>query len=316
MTNEERIPLMAIKAEWKTIMLKKTVQRKTSRRKFKNFKNDLHIAMHGDINAIQDACHSLENASANNFLSQEISSNVWENGKMLGDLHRSTVQTLDPMEVASKPSAIEEFKVRYKPVLQKAIDEFSESIHQAKDALGRQQNAQEYIGEVEESLQRLRGSGSVLNLLDSPFRLVRKTSDIHQFLRQFSSGNYVDRDGNPVRIVYRGKSSGTVKFDPLLIREALYNLVTDAINYTPGRPLYVSLGKSGGMIRIGVTSEGRKLTADEIKKIGRMRFTSAPQDPKRGWGKIAARRFLLMHDGELEVGNSRIGPKLTALLPA
>jgi len=139
--------------------------------------------------------------------------------------------------------------------------------------------------------------------------------DFDAFMKRFLAQDFVDRDGNPVTVVRRGKRIGELSFDTDLTSRALYNLVTDAYNHTPGRPLYVTYGRKDGHVYTNVTNEGPKLNPAELAKIGRERFTRAWHDPKRGYGKISARLLMEAQGGTFRARNSGIGPMLSLSLP-
>lgn len=147
--------------------------------------------------------------------------------------------------------------------------------------------------------------------------IVRKSpGNIYHFLKGFSSQTLVDRDGNPVKIVFRGKNLGAVEYDEALLSRSVFNLVTDTLNHTPGRPIFVTLKRKKGQVAINVTNQGPKLKPEEIAKIGRVRFTRAWQDPRRGYGKISTRLLTEAQGGKFKAANSRIGPMLSITLPA
>jgi|GEM_PF-2135113 len=139
--------------------------------------------------------------------------------------------------------------------------------------------------------------------------------NIHKFLKRYTGRDFVDREDNPVEVVYRGKDMGKIDYDPELLGRGVYNLITDAYNHTPGRPVYVTLNQKGRHVEINVTNEGPPLKPEEIEKIGRVRFTRAMHDPKRGYGKISTRLMTEAQGGTFKAGNSRIGPRLTIRLP-
>ena len=160
---------------------------------------------------------------------------------------------------------------------------------------------------------RDRFPASQLGKLPEP---ILRPVNIHGFLKSFSAQKLVDRNGNPVKVVLKGKDIGNAAADPGFLHRGMSNLVTDALNHTPGRPITVELSKKGGHIAIDVTNKGPKLLPEEIGKIGRVRFTRAMHDPNRGFGKISTRILTEAQGGRFEVGNSRIGPKLSIHLPA
>ncbi|MBN1940648.1 MAG: sensor histidine kinase [Candidatus Diapherotrites archaeon] len=138
--------------------------------------------------------------------------------------------------------------------------------------------------------------------------------NLYRDLRDYLSQSFVDREGKPVKVIFKGTNIGDVRFDQALLRRGLFNLVTDALNHSPGRPIYVTLKASNGRATINVTNHGKKLKPSEIAKIGRVRFTRAWHDPRRGYGKISTRILTEAQGGSFHAGNSRIGPMLSIRL--
>jgi len=153
------------------------------------------------------------------------------------------------------------------------------------------------------------------NQLGRKINILMGPRDLNKFIKKFSRQELVDREGNSVKVLFRGKDVGLVKFDGKLLRRSLDNLVTDALNHTPGRPIFVTLSKRNGHVAINVTNRGPKLKPSEIAKIGQVRFTRAWHDQKRGYGKISTRLLTEAQGGTFKAGNSKIGPMLTITLP-
>ena len=122
-----------------------------------------------------------------------------------------------------------------------------------------------------------------------------------------------DREGRPVEVKVLGKDA-RAPVDRGFVQSSLANLLTDSINHTPGRPIFVRVGQRGKHAYISVTSQGNPLTREEKKKIGMVRYTRS-QDPNRGWGKIAVRTRTEKQGGKFAVGNSKIGPRLEMRFP-
>jgi signal transduction histidine kinase len=131
--------------------------------------------------------------------------------------------------------------------------------------------------------------------------------------RDYTKGRVLDREGNPVKIVLRGKHA-FANIDPRLVKSSLANLLTDAINHTPGGTIFVNVEPAGGKAILSVTSKGKSLTRAEISKIGNVRY-SRSKNPNRGWGKISVRKNTEAQRGLFTVGNSKIGPKLAMVFP-
>lgn len=163
-------------------------------------------------------------------------------------------------------------------------------------------------------LQKQQFSSSKLGLPVSDLMSARET-DLYAFFSKWSKQEFKDRDGVPVRIVLKGKPIPRIKIDLDLLQRTIYNIITDAINHTPGRPVYITLKRKKGRIFISVTNEGKKLTPEEMRKIGRERYSRRLDDPRRGYGKIMVRLGAETMGGQFHVGNSSIGPLLEVSFP-
>ena len=171
------------------------------------------------------------------------------------------------------------------------------------------------VGYVKEFL-----SGFPAKDIGRKIKVNSRAQSILGFMRLFSRGRFVDRRGKQVNVVFRPRDVSAleainVHFDEKLLHRGLYNLVTDAISHSPGRPIQISLTRRNGQVAINVTNHGRKLTPQEIAKIGHVRFTRSRGDPRRGYGKMSTRMLTEAQGGTFRAGNSRIGPKLTVTMP-
>jgi|GEM_PF-2666560 len=161
--------------------------------------------------------------------------------------------------------------------------------------------------------------------------------DLHRELRGYSRERHVDRNGRSVKVRYRGKNVGRVSLDPhLFFNCALDNLVEDAIMHGDrNTPVTIELEKKRGKVLVHVTNQGPKLSPEDLEAIGQKRWTTHPEDPKRGWGKVSANLIMEAHGkamklpgGGLQVENHTVGvrrkgkvfkrhhgPRLTLVLP-
>jgi hypothetical protein len=134
--------------------------------------------------------------------------------------------------------------------------------------------------------------------------------DLTGFFKAWSRRKFTDQDGNEVKIIFRGRKVPQVLGSIDLLERAAFNLVTDAINHTPGRPVYVTVTSHNGLVYLNVTNAGRKLSEREMAMIGRVRYSRRMDDPRRGYGKILVRKAAEAMGMRFTKGNSRIGPLL------
>ncbi|MDD4984002.1 MAG: ATP-binding protein [Candidatus ainarchaeum sp.] len=172
--------------------------------------------------------------------------------------------------------------------------------------------------DIDESLELYKSHFSIdklgLPISAGPYSL--QEENLYDFFSKWSKREFRDRDGQKVDVIFRGRPVSGLKVDTSLLQRTIYNIMTDAINHTPGRPVYITLGEKDGRIWVSVTNEGRKLNPEEIRKIGRERYSRRMDDPRRGYGKIMVRMATEAMGGQFHVGNSKIGPLLQVSFPS
>jgi signal transduction histidine kinase len=100
-----------------------------------------------------------------------------------------------------------------------------------------------------------------------------------------------------IRIALDG-SRPVVVADPTRLKEALLNLVSNAIEATPpGGAVVVRVEGDHRGARIDVVDNGRGMTADVLARVGTPYFTT--RDEGTGLGVLLARTVALQHGGEL-----------------
>ncbi len=113
----------------------------------------------------------------------------------------------------------------------------------------------------------------------------------------------------------------TLAGDRELLEHALYNLVTNAIKYSPaGTTVRVSGTNGNGMLRVAVADEGMGLTPEEQKEVFRKfyRTQSAEQSGERGTGigLSIVEQIISAHDGRIELESlPGKGSTFTLVLP-
>ena len=117
-------------------------------------------------------------------------------------------------------------------------------------------------------------------------------------------------------------SVGNVRADITKLRQILYNLVSNAIKFTPARgKVVISACKKEGVLEVKVSDNGIGLSKESHEKIF-MPFTQADSSAARGYGGAGlglyiVRNFVDLHGGKIwvesEVGK---GSTFTFTLPA
>ncbi|GEJ55542.1 sensor histidine kinase [Anaeromyxobacter diazotrophicus] len=103
-------------------------------------------------------------------------------------------------------------------------------------------------------------------------------------------------DGARVRLYTQGEAA--IDADPRRLKEALLNLVANAIEATPpGGEVDVEVRPAGGDAEIVIRDTGRGMTAETLRRIGTPFFTT--RDDGTGLGVVLARSVIAQHGGSL-----------------
>jgi signal transduction histidine kinase len=103
-------------------------------------------------------------------------------------------------------------------------------------------------------------------------------------------------DDAGVRLYARGEA--TLEADPRRLKEALLNLVANAIEATPpGGEVVVDVRPSGDDVEVVIRDTGRGMPAETLRRIGTPFFTT--RDDGTGLGVVLARSVIAQHGGSL-----------------
>jgi signal transduction histidine kinase len=103
-------------------------------------------------------------------------------------------------------------------------------------------------------------------------------------------------DAAGVRLYAQGDDS--IEADPRRLREALLNLVANAIEATPsGGFVDVEVRRAAGEAEIVIRDTGRGMPAETLRRIGTPFFTT--RDDGTGLGIVLARSVIAQHGGSL-----------------
>ena len=110
--------------------------------------------------------------------------------------------------------------------------------------------------------------------------------------------------------VERTPSSATIVGDPRRLKEALLNLMGNAIEATPhGGSVTVSVREHAGGARVVIEDSGKGMSDADLQRLGTPFFTT--RDGGTGLGVVLARAVVVQHGGTLEYA-SEIGKGTTA----
>jgi signal transduction histidine kinase len=103
-----------------------------------------------------------------------------------------------------------------------------------------------------------------------------------------------------------------VQGDPRRLKEALINLVANAIEATPtGGNVQLRVRNGGGNVTLEVKDSGRGINPDDLERLGTSFFTTRPNGT--GLGVVLAQGVITQHGGSLSYA-SRVGHGTTATI--
>ena len=110
-----------------------------------------------------------------------------------------------------------------------------------------------------------------------------------------------------------------VDADPLRVRQIAWNLLTNALKFTPpGGTIRVRLAREGSSARLDVEDTGQGIAPDLLPHVFEwFRRTEAPQRQGMGIGLALVRQLVELHDGRVEAfseGEGK-GARFTVWLP-
>jgi signal transduction histidine kinase len=103
-----------------------------------------------------------------------------------------------------------------------------------------------------------------------------------------------------------------VQGDPRRLKEALINLVANAIEATPhGGTVALRVRNAGGSVQLDVQDSGRGIAPDDLERLGTSFFTTRPNGT--GLGVVLAQGVITQHGGSLAYASS-VGKGTTATI--
>jgi signal transduction histidine kinase len=113
----------------------------------------------------------------------------------------------------------------------------------------------------------------------------------------------------------RRRGDARIDADPRRLREALFNLVANALEATPrGGSVEIEIAESDGAASVRVRDSGRGMPPDVLERVGTPFFTTREQGT--GLGVAMARSAFVQHGGELTYASAEgLGTTATGTLP-
>ncbi|GAB5603664.1 HAMP domain-containing sensor histidine kinase [Thermus sp. FJN-A] len=150
---------------------------------------------------------------------------------------------------------------------------------------------EEVLGALEEELLRMKRLVEALFVLAREGRVERVALDLAALAREEAEALGVPYRG-PERLPYEG--------DPLLLAQALRNLLQNALLHGEGKGVEVRLAVEGGEVLLEVKDEGPGMPEEALREAGRPFFRASPR-PGEGLGLSVAKKVAEAHGGRLEL---------------
>ncbi|MCA0296427.1 MAG: HAMP domain-containing histidine kinase [Actinobacteria bacterium] len=165
---------------------------------------------------------------------------------------------------------------------------------QVADAMGRINAEATRMGRIVDDLLDLTAlsDGAALEL---------RPLDLGQVLEDLAADLRVRNPDREVRVVRTGDAG--VRADPDRISQALTALVANAVKYsTDGSPIVLSAQRLGGVVRAGVSDQGRGIGADELPRVFDRFYRVRAAGPRgSGLGLAIVAAIVSAHDGRYGV---------------
>lgn len=182
---------------------------------------------------------------------------------------------------------------------------------EAEVTLGRDRSPEEYRQALESSLEEYRRlSGLITRMLflaraeDPGSTLEARDLDAAELLSGVRAFFEADAEEREVRLVTEG--TGRLRGDPDLIRQALANLVANALKATPaGGEVRLAFRSEPGAALLAVEDTGRGIPAAELPhlfdRFARTRESRERREEGMGLGLAIVQSIVALHRGEVDV---------------
>lgn len=153
--------------------------------------------------------------------------------------------------------------------------------------------------------------------------LARAPHDTTAFIQSIAEDAAVLAEDRKLRFVLERNDAGVVAFDPNLMRQLLFNLVSNAVAILPENGgLTLASFRAGDRWRIEVRDEGPGLPHDQLERVFERfirlpRETDSSDNSGHGLGLAISRGIARLHGGDIQAANrtDRRGLVMTVDLP-
>ncbi len=186
-----------------------------------------------------------------------------------------------------------------------ALAAIAEAIGEGSEPAVRRELVRLAVGACE-AIERIVGDITITSVR---LALVDPVALVHDVLATHGAGAEVDVT------VAEGLSS--LEGDPVRLRQAVDNLVTNAMLHGEGRSVAIHIGRLPGAVSISVADQGGGIPADELERIFERGARVEESRSGSGLGLYVARAIVEAHDGVLEAQSVLgHGATFTITLPA
>jgi len=188
-------------------------------------------------------------------------------------------------------------------------------------------NMQAQIEHIRDAARRLTSmvdnlmSDAMADALDITIR--REPVDLSALVQEVAAANLPLAERKEQAIIVTAPADHTAMCDSDRLREAVDNLVSNAIKYSPlGETIELSVARSDGALLIQVHDHGAGLSEDDLSRLfGRFQRLSAKPtagESSTGLGLSIAKKIVELHGGSIaaESGGPGQGTTFTIALPA
>lgn len=175
----------------------------------------------------------------------------------------------------------------------------------AERELGNPQRVKELLGEVRRAGDHCHGFVQRMLLINRATHSEPQLADMNRLVRDTIAFFHQSLGGHPPVIFEESDQPVTMKVDPVLIRNALFNLIHNAAQADPIGPVVVSLAldERDGVpgCRLTVSDNGSGLTPEVTAKLFTPFFTTRPGGT--GLGLSIAQHIAAQHGGNIHAEN-------------
>jgi signal transduction histidine kinase len=173
----------------------------------------------------------------------------------------------------------------------------------------------ELLGVLEAETQRI--NQRVQQFLDyaRPPHLAPQRTDLGELVRGVAEGSRAMAANREVRLEVDTSDAGQVFIDPGQIRQALDNIVRNAIEATPdGGHVHLKARRHSAGYEIDVVDSGHGIESEDLPRLFDLYFTTKPDGT--GVGLAVTQQIITAHGGTIEVeSRAGHGTRMTVKLP-